>query len=71
MVALMPKGGITSRASGSLSYVNEKREFDESGPMRPRAAAINDLPIDAGAQLFLCPKGRRLDDYQGFSNPGV
>ncbi|MBF0888909.1 MULTISPECIES: nuclear transport factor 2 family protein [Gluconobacter] len=50
------------------SYGNENWEFDENGLMKRRFAAINDLPIEAGARLFHWPQGRRPDDHPGLSD---
>jgi len=53
------------------SYGNENWEFDENGLMKRRFAAINDLPIEAGARLFHWPQGRRPDDHPGLSDLGL
>jgi len=39
--------------------------------MKRRFAAINDLPIEAGARLFHWPQGRRPDDHPGLSDLGL
>lgn len=49
------------------SYGNENWEFDQSGFMARRFAAINDLPIKESERKFHWPLGRRPDNHPGLS----
>ena len=53
------------------SYGNENWEFDETGLMRWRIAAINDLPIDETKRLFHWTDTTRPLDHKGLTELGL
>jgi nuclear transport factor 2 (NTF2) superfamily protein len=53
------------------SYGNENWAFDKHGLMRLRIASINDLPIGENDRKFHWPLGRRPDDHQSLTQPGL
>lgn len=59
------------QANWFRAYGNENWEFDADGLMRWRQASINDVPIQAGDQKFLWPKGPRPVDFPGLLELGL
>lgn len=53
------------------SYGNENWEFDESGLMRWRLAALNDLPITQAERKLHWDGPRRPDDYPTLTELGL